>query len=84
MTYKDGTEVREGDVVLIRHTDSSFRGVVSKLIRPGTIDAGDWSAPEGGVLIEGGGLGLSVIKSLEQDEDVVFVSRASRGPDETE
>ncbi len=29
-----------------------------------------------GVLIEGGGFGLSATKSLEEDEDIIFVRRA--------
>jgi hypothetical protein len=75
MNYKDGTEVREGAVVEIRHSGGGAFGVVRKIISPGTTEASDWSVPEGGVLIEGGGLGLSVTKSLEEDEDVIFVHR---------
>jgi hypothetical protein len=75
MTYKNGTDVREGDIVEIRHPGGGTLGVVRKVISPGTVDAFDWSVPEGGVLIEGGGLGLSVTKSLEDDEDVTFVRR---------
>jgi len=73
MTYMDGTEVREGDVVLI----DGKAGVIRKIIRPGTTDADSWSSPDGGILIEGGGLGLSVTKSLEHDKCVVFVRRGA-------
>ena len=71
MMYLDGTEVREGDAVLI----DGKAGVIRTIIRPGTRDADSWSVPDGGVLIEGGGLGLSVTKSLEHDKCVVFVRR---------
>lgn len=80
MTYKNGTEVREGDLVLVRRQGYSARGIVRRVIVPGTVDAAHWSAPEGGVLIEGGDLGLFVTKSLEQDEDVVLVSRGPAAP----
>jgi hypothetical protein len=77
MKYRDGTEVREGDVVAVHHGRSPERGVVKKVILPGTGDAVDWSLPVGGVLIEGGGLGMFTTESLEQDEDIAFVSRAT-------
>lgn len=77
MKYKNGVEVREGDIVLIAHGRGAEQGVVRKVLLPGTQDALDWSAPDGGVLIEGGGLGLSVSASLEDDEDVVFVRRGA-------
>ena len=76
MKYKSGIEVIEGDVVAIRCTGRSVEGVVLKVILPNTPDAHAWAAPKGGVLIEGGGLGLSVTESLENDEDVIFVRRA--------
>jgi hypothetical protein len=79
MKYRDGTEVREGDVVAIRGGRSRERGVVKKVILPATRDATDWSLPVGGVLIEGGGLGLFTMESLEDDEDIGFVSRATSG-----
>jgi hypothetical protein len=75
MRYKDGTEVREGDVVFIRDSGVDVPGLVLKIIFPGTAEANQWSAGKGGVLIEGGGLGLSLSESLENDEDVRFVRR---------
>jgi hypothetical protein len=75
MRYKDGTEVREGDVVFIRDTGVDVPGLVLKIISPGTAEANQWPGGKGGVLIEGGGLGLSLSESLENDEDVRFVRR---------
>jgi hypothetical protein len=77
MKYRDGTEVREGDTIAVNDGKSRKQGVVKKVILPGTGDASDWALPEGGVLIEGGGLGLFTTASLEQDEDIDFVSRAT-------
>jgi hypothetical protein len=77
MRYKSGIEVIEGDVVAIRCADRWVEGVVLKVILPNTPDAHAWTAPNGGVLVEGGDLGLSVTESLENDEDVVFVRRAN-------
>ena len=77
MKYMSGIEVMDGDVVAIRRTDRSIEGVVRRVILPDAPDAQAWAAPNGGVLIEGGGLGLSVTESLEDDEDVTFVRRAS-------
>ncbi len=80
MKYKSGIQMIEGDVVAIRRADRWVEGVVLKVILPGTPDAHAWAAPSGGVLIEGGDLGLSVTESLENDEDVVFVRRADGKP----
>lgn len=77
MKYKSGIEVIEGDIVAIRRDGRSMEGVVLRVILPNTPDAHTWAAPNGGVLIEGGGLGLSVTESLDNDEDVVFVRRAN-------
>lgn len=75
MKYKDGTDVCEGDEVLIQRADGKHRGVVVKVLVPGTADAASWSAPSGGVLIQGAGLGLSLTVSLDDDPEVVFVRR---------
>lgn len=77
MRYRDGNEVCEGDVVAVHHGNSFENGVVKKVILAATQEASDWSLPSGGVLIAGGGLGLFTTASLEQDEDIDFVSRAT-------
>lgn len=77
MKYKSGIEVHEGDIILVRHGGADITGVVLKIIKPNTEDAHNWSVPEGGILIEGGGFGLSVTKSFQDDEDIVFVRRAN-------
>jgi hypothetical protein len=76
MKYMNGIEVMEGDVVAIRREDGFIEGVVLQVLLPNTPDADAWSSPNGGVMIEGGGLGLSITESLENDEEVVFVRRA--------
>lgn len=80
MKYMNGIEVMEGDVVAIRREDGFIEGVVLQVLLPNTPDADAWSSPDGGVMIEGGGLGLSITESLENDEEVVFVRRASSKP----
>jgi len=77
MRYRDGNEVCEGDVVAVHHGNDIEHGVVKKVILAATQDASDWSLPSGGVLIEGGGLGVFTAASIEQDEDISFVSRAT-------
>jgi len=78
MKYSSGTDVQEGDEVRIKHRGYDEPGTVVQIIVPDTSDAKTWGAPEGGVLIEGGGLGLSLTTNLEKDPDVVFVRRRSR------
>ena len=80
MEYQSGIEVVEGDVVTIMRNEGPVEGVVLQVILPGTPSAEEWSSPNGGVLIEGGGLGLSVTESLEEDEEVVFIRRANSKP----
>jgi hypothetical protein len=47
---------------------------------PNTPEADAWDSPNGGVLIEEGGLGLFVTESLEDDEDIDLVCRANGKP----
>jgi hypothetical protein len=63
--------------VLVRRSNSEERGTVLRIVLPATQDATDWSLPSGGVLIEGGGMGLCVTAHLEEDEDVTFVKRGT-------
>ena len=60
MKYMSGIEVMEGDVVAVHHNREAVEGVVLKVILSNTPDAEEWESPKGGVLIEGGGLGLFV------------------------
>jgi hypothetical protein len=76
MKYSSGIEVQEGDFVLVQRSKSSAEGVILKIVQPNTEESKHWSLPDGGVLIEGGGFGLSSTRSLEEDEDVIFVRRA--------
>jgi hypothetical protein len=75
--YADGTEVREGDEVLIDRAGGQLPGVVVKVLAPETDEALAWSSPNGGVVIKGGGIGLSVTESIENDREVVFVRRGT-------
>jgi hypothetical protein len=75
MKYLDGTEAQVGDILTVRENGVDVRGVVLRIVRSNTEDAEDWSLPDGGVLIEGGGLGLFTTADLEEDEDIVFVRR---------
>lgn len=75
MKYFSEIEVHEGDIILVRHGGVDVTGVVLKIIKPNTEDADNWSVPEGGILIEEGDFGLSVTKSFQDDEDIVFVRR---------
>ena len=80
MRYKDGTEVCEGDEVLIRSAGRMLPGRVVKVVLPGTSHALALSAPNGGVLIEGAGLGMSLTERVEDDDEVVFVRRSIAPP----
>jgi hypothetical protein len=78
--YMDGTEVREGDIVAISQIRLGARGVVLKVLLPGTPDAAAWAVPEGGVLLKGDVDGLFVTSALADDEDIVFVRRGGDEP----
>ena len=77
MKYMSGIEVMEGDIVSVHYVGEPVEGVVLQVILPNTPDADDWSAPNGGAMIEAGDLGLFVHESLEDAEDIVFVRRAA-------
>ena len=73
--YMSGIEVMEGDVVALHHNGESIEGVVLHVLLPNSPEAEAWGVPEGGVMIEGCGLGLFLTHYLEDDEDLHFVRR---------
>jgi len=74
--YMSGLEVKEGDVVAVHHGHGLVdEGVVLHVLLPNSPEAEAWGVPEGGVMIEGGGLGLFITRHLEDDEDIDFVRR---------
>jgi hypothetical protein len=75
MKYFDRTEIQAGDMVTVESSTGNIPAVVIKVLRPHTKDALDWNSPDGGVLIEGGGLGLFVANQLEKDPEIKFVRR---------
>jgi hypothetical protein len=77
MMYFDRTEIRAGDVVMVESSTGNIPAMVIKVLWPHTKDALDWNSPDGGVLIEGGGLGLFVANQLEKDPEIKFVQRTS-------
>jgi hypothetical protein len=75
--YYDGTEIQVGDAITVeRDQGIKTPAVVLKIVQPHTAEAEQWNLPEGGILMEGGGLGSFVSNSLEKDSEVVFVHRA--------
>jgi hypothetical protein len=80
MRYASGVDVMLGDEVLVQREGGKLVGRVLQLVAAGTQDASDWSLPEGGCIIEGGGLGLFAVRSLEGDPEVEFVRRGSPPP----
>jgi hypothetical protein len=76
MKYFDRTEFRAGDVVTVERPTGNIPAVAIEVLQPHTKDALDWNAPGGGVLIEGGGLGLFVTSHPEKDPEIQFVRRA--------
>jgi hypothetical protein len=73
MKYFDRTEIRVGDLVTVESSTGNIPAMVIKILQPHTKNALDWNSPDGGVLIEGGGLGLFVANHLEQDPEIKFV-----------
>ncbi|MBK9263622.1 MAG: hypothetical protein IPM54_27925 [Polyangiaceae bacterium] len=78
--YMSGIEVMEGDAVMVHHHREPAEGVVLHVLLPNSPEAEAWGVPEGGVMIEGGGLGLFATHYLEDDEDIVFVRRGGSEP----
>lgn len=76
MKYMTGEDIEEGDEVLIRGGADYIPGVVVKVLVPGGDDVQSWAQPKGGVLIEGGRLGLTLTERPEQDPELTFVRRA--------
>lgn len=76
MKYRNSNiEVKVGDTVSVNFTGKVAFAKVSNIIYPGTQDAIDWSAPEGGIMVESEETGLILCNDFENDEDVKFVRR---------
>lgn len=75
MRYCTGQDVREGDEVWLE--GRGMGGKVVKLVLPGTLEARDWAAPDGGVLIEREELGLALATHPEKDHNLVLIRRSS-------
>ena len=74
MKYGTGKEIKMGDCVKIHYGDGVFtESEVVKIILPNTVEAKDWSAPNGGILIQDNKIGLTLWNVI--DEDLVFVKR---------
>lgn len=74
MKYGTGKEIKVGDSVKIHHGNGIFiESEVVKIILPNTIDATDWSSPDGGVLIQDSKVGLTLWSVI--DGDLIFVKR---------
>jgi hypothetical protein len=73
--YNSDKKVKIGDLVSVHFWGTPKLAKVIKIISPNTEDAITWAAPEGGVLINGVEVGSVLCKSLEADEDVIFISR---------
>lgn len=74
MHYSAGQDIREGDEVRLGERIQSGR--VVRIILPGTLEARDWVAPDGGVLIEQAGRGLSLTVNPERDPGLVLIRRS--------
>jgi hypothetical protein len=75
MKYSTGQDIREGDEVWLEAR--SVSGKVVKVVLPGTPEARTWEAPDGGLLIERGELGLVLATHPERNQDLVLVRRSS-------
>ena len=74
MKYGTGKEIKVDDFVKIHHGEGVFvEGKVVEIILPNTIEAKNWSAFNGGVLIQDIKIGLTLWNIT--DEDLVFVKR---------
>lgn len=75
MKYKNNKLVKTGDIININFLGKVHEVCVRKVILPDTQDALDWSASQGGILIESEQIGLILCRII--DEDIVFVKRGN-------
>ncbi|HYV48996.1 MAG TPA: hypothetical protein VFA20_29250 [Myxococcaceae bacterium] len=74
MRYSTGQDIREGDEVWLEAR--AMPGMVVKVVLPGTLEAREWAAPDGGVLIEREELGLALATHPERDHNLVLIRRS--------
>lgn len=76
LKYYDGNEIQVGDAITVEGNQGiKIPAVVLKIIQPHTEDTKQWNLPNGGVLMEGGGLGTFVSSYLEKDNEIALVRR---------
>ena len=73
--YNSSIEVQIGDLVMVTFWGAPKAANIINIIFPNTQNAIYWSAPDGGVLLEGEEIGLVLCSALESDEDIEFIKR---------
>jgi hypothetical protein len=71
--YLSGEVVMAGDIVRVTFQTSPVEAHVVSVLTPGSADALEWSAPEGGVMVDSKATGR--VLWGRPDEDMVFVRR---------
>jgi hypothetical protein len=75
LKYLSGESVLAGDVVRVVFQSSAVEARVKAVLVPGSSEALQWNAPEGGVMVESKETGLILWRA--PDEDMKFVCRSS-------
>ena len=73
--YKSNRIVKLGDSIMVKFCNPNKKAKVSLIIYPDTKDSTEWSAPNGGAVIEFEDGSIILCMSSGPDEDIVFLNR---------
>ena len=73
MKYLSGEAVMAGDVVRVTFQSSTVEAHVVAVLIPGSAEALEWNAPEGGIMVDSNATGRVLWRRA--DEDMAFIRR---------
>lgn len=73
MKYLSGEAVVAGDIVRVTFQSSPVEAYVVAVLIPGSAEALEWSAPEGGIMVNSESTGRVLWRRA--DEDMAFIRR---------
>ena len=73
LKYLSGEAVVAGDMVRVTFQSSPVEAYVVAVLIPGSAEALEWNAPEGGILVNSRATGRALWRRA--DEDIAFIRR---------
>jgi hypothetical protein len=73
LKYLSGEAVVAGDIVRVTFQSSPVEAYLVAVLIPGSVEALEWNAPEGGIMVNSEATGRVLLRRV--DEDLAFIRR---------